>query len=1458
MNRFKVHALLWLMSFVLMTPAFAQDKPLQILFLGDNGHHQPALRFKQFAPVMRERGIELTYTDKLKDLNEKTLNQYAGLIIFANHDNIAPEQEKALLAYVESGHALIPLHCASYCFRNSDAFVKLVGGQFQRHGTGVFRTEITMPEHPIMKGFKGFESFDETYVHTKHNEKDRTVLEVRVDGEGREPYTWTRTQGKGRVFYTAWGHDERTWGNPGFENLVERGIRWSVGQDPSIVPSFVDKPEMTKIAADAPKFEYVEAEVPFYNPRGGRNDPIKKIQQPLSPEQSAKHISVPEGFSAKLFLSEPQLTGKPITMNWDEKGRLWVSETVDYPNELQREGEGRDRIRIYSDTDGDGVADKAVTFIEKLSIPTSLTFCRGGIIVHQAPHTLFLRDNDGDDVCDEKIVLFSGWGSGDTHAGPSNLHYGFDGWYYGIVGYSAFNGEVNGEQLRFSQGLYRFHVDVDKSNKPFVNKLEFLRSTSNNSWGVGFSEEGLLFGSTANGCPSVFCAIPNRYYERVRGWSAGVLPNITESNRFYPITENVRQVDWHGGFTAAAGHALYTARTYPPEYWNRTAFVTEPTGHLAATFVLSRKGADFQAKNSWNLVASDDEWVAPTMAEVGPDGNVWVIDWYNIIVQHNPTPVGYKTGKGNAYEIPLRDKTHGRIYRVVYEGGPDKAKNPARITKLDPKNTDQLIAALSSDNLFWRKHAQRLLTERGKADIVPQLVKLIGESKVDSIGLAPGALHAVALLGILPDANKSKEGLTAIESALKHKSPGVRRTAAFALPKTEQGAEILAKADLLKDRDAQVRLGALLAVADMPAAKTAAAEIVEALDDAEVVNDPILRDALTAAAGAHSSQFLAALGKRDKSAAWSPDQIEIVARVAEHIGRTGDVEQVSKLIASLKELSGDGAATIIGGLARGWPKDGKAALTPADEQALQDALKVLPAGARSQLISLGMRWGSKAIEQQAGEVVSALFAVINDASADTPKRLTAAKELVEFRFDDSEVIEKLLAMIGPQTEPEFATGLLAAISGSEASEGAKLLIAKLPSLTPTAKPAALRTLLSRANWTGEFVAAAARGEASLNDLSLDQKQSLANSRDRRLAETARRLLEKGGSLPNADRQKVIDELLPLTKMTGDPALGKQVFVKQCAKCHMHSGEGTKIGPDLTGMAVHPKHELLVHLIDPSRSVEGNFRVYTVALNDGRITTGLLASESKTTIEIVDSEAKRQVVQREDIEELTVSPKSLMPEGFEKQVMPADITNLLEFLTQRGQFLPIPLGKAATVVSTKGMFFDPEGLGERMVFSDWSAKTFEGVPFQLVDPQGDKVPNAILLFGPEGINAPKMPRRVTLPCNSSAKAIHFLSGVSGWGSPYGEKGSVSMIVRLKYEDGKTEDHELKNGEHFADYIRRVDVPNSKFAFNLNGRQLRYLAVFPQRPDVISEIELVKGSDRSAPIVMAVTVESAKKE
>jgi putative heme-binding domain-containing protein len=873
------------------------------------------------------------------------------------------------------------------------------------------------------------------------------------------------------------------------------------------------------------------------------------------------------------------------------------------------------------------------------------------------------------------------------------------------------------------------------------------------------------------------------------------------------------------------------------------------------TFLLSPQGSDFKSASPVNLVASDDEWAAPIMAEVGPDGNVWVLDWYNYIVQHNPTPAGFQTGKGNAYETDLRDRKHGRIYRVAYRG---ETAKPGRKT-LAGASPAELVAALKDGNAFWRRHAQRLLIERGSSDVVPELLNLVKDGGVDEIGLNPGAMHALwTLQGLKALDGRNAAALNVVQGALKHPSAGVRRNAIQVLPPSAESVSALARSRVLDDSHPQVRLAAILALADQPPSREAGALVAPLIARDELNQDRWLADATTSAAAVQVAAVLPALGQLENQDLGERG-LGIVSRASEHWARgKPSAAEVENAVQGFARMNPKTAEAVLAGLVKGWPKDHQIQLSAAGEQRVVALLERLPAGSKGALIRLGSAWGSRALEGYSAKVVSDLLEVAGRSTDSEEGRLAAVKELISFRANDTDVVGKILGLINAQSTPSLAAGVVDSLGGSSADGLGPALVERLASFTPAVRGVAIRVLLSRPETAGSLLDAIENRDLQLGELKLDQKQALAAHPNKALAERAKKLLAAGGGLPSPDREKVLQELLPLALKSGDARAGKEVFKKNCSKCHMHSGEGEKIGPDLTGMAVHPKEEMLTNVIDPNRSVEGNFRVYTVSLKDGRTISGLLAGESKTTLELFDTEAKKHSVLREDVEELIASNKSLMPEGFEKQINPTEMAHLLEFLAQRGKFVPLDLRKGATVVSTLGMFFDPEGVVERMVFDDWKPKTFEGVPFQLVDPQGDKVPNAILLNGPEGKMAPKMPKSVSLACNAPARAIHLLSGVSGWGFPIGEKGAVSMIVRIHYADGETEDHPLRNGEHFADYIRRVDVPGSKFAFDLQGRQLRYIAVNPKRPEVIQTIEFVKGADRSAPIVMAATVETRDKD
>ncbi|MCU0324457.1 MAG: ThuA domain-containing protein [Spirosomaceae bacterium] len=807
-----------------------KGRRIEILFLGDNGHHRPIERIPSLMAALGPKGINFTYTDKLEDLNTKTLNKYDALMIYANWDEIKPEQEKALLDYVASGKGLLPIHCASYCFRNSAEYVKLVGGQFWRHRMDSIRTETVQSNHPIMQGLKPFTAYDETYLHSQL-QPDNNVLavrEIKADqfndkpNTKTEPYTWTRTHGKGKIFYTAYGHDERTWNKEGFQDLIYNAILWTINDE-----------ALTAYKARNPKpFEYREAKLPNYEQRPG----IQYQQLPLSPEESMKHIQVPVDFNLELFAAEPNVM-HPIAMTWDEKGRLYVLITKDYPNERKPNG-GSDYILLCEDTNKDGKADKFTRFAEGLSIPTGMVFANGGLIVSQAPDMLFLLDTDGDDKADVKKTLFTGFGTFDTHAGPSNLHYGFDNWIWGCVGYSGYKGKFgNADSLKFGQAFFRF--------KPDGSQMEWMTSTSNNTWGFAFNETNDVFGSTANNSHGWYMAIPHRYFNSANGVDNG--SRSTDTHRdMKPITSKVRQVDAFGGFTAAAGHNFYTARAFPKKYWNKIAFVAEPTGHVLHQNNMVKKGTDYGDVESFNLMAGADEWFSPVFAEVGPDGAVWVADWYSFIIQHNPTPKGFTNGDGNAYETDLRDFTHGRIYRVSYKEAPEY--KPIALSK---NNANELLTNLKNDNMFWRMNAQRLIVERGQKDVVPRLIEYIKEQSIDQVGSNPAAIHSLWAL-------KGLNALTTeiIEIALKHPSADVRKNGVLVMDNDANSVSLILKNKLLNDREPLVVLNSLLVFSKSPLNADAEKAFFDRMEKSDETNDRWLPDAFACVLTANGGKLM--------------------------------------------------------------------------------------------------------------------------------------------------------------------------------------------------------------------------------------------------------------------------------------------------------------------------------------------------------------------------------------------------------------------------------------------------------------------------------------------------------------------------------------------------------------------------------------------------------------------------
>jgi putative membrane-bound dehydrogenase-like protein len=941
----------------LQSPSPSQSRT-RVLFLGDNGHHVPWKRAQSLQMPFAKHGIDIFYTDSRDDLNDQELNRYQAIMLYNNHTTVSRPQLNALMKFVADGGGLVVLHCASASFGNSEEFIRLVGAAFKSHGTGTFGVTRVAADHPVVKDVPTWESWEETYVHTKHNPIDRTVLEVRRDNGHDEPWTWVRTYGKGRVFYTAWGHDERTWMQPGFQQLVERGVRWTIGGQ-----------ALTQVANGGLKMMDLEVPLPTYKkpptPWNVLDTAITTAQAALPTPQSLALQTLRPKFTVRPFAYEPMI-GNIVDFAWDARGRMWAVETNDYPNTVLPDSiPGGDRILILEDNDRDGMADKVKVFAKGLNLATSIVFANGGVMVGQAPHMLFYRDTNGDDVADEKKILFSGWPRTDTHGAISNLRYGFDNQVWGSVGYNGFRGTVGPstyDRGQFGSGYFRLPVDA--------SNLEYVARTSNNTWGLGITEDNFIFGSTANSRPSNFVHIPLRYY-RAMGMRDTVLPDITDRYDIFPVTQAL-QVDQFGKYTAGSAHEMYTARAFPREYWNRTAFVAEPTAHLIGMFDMTDNGSGFRAKNRWNFMASRDEWTAPVQVKVGPDGAVWVSDFHTLVAQHNPTPRNMKgccvTGPGQAYETPNRDRLHGRLYRISYDSA--KAAPPMRLDNATPA---QLVAALRNDNLFWRLTAQRLLVERKKTDVVPALIALANNQSVDSLGLNVGALHA---LWTLHGLGMSGEALATARKALYHPAASIRRAALMMLPRDESllseifaagilpdrsspwTVEYTVPTSVLQDADAHVRLEALLVLAEMPGSPRSAAAVGDVIMNPDNARDAWIPDAVAMAGAKQGAEFLTALVKRRMPANDSLSMAGIrrsVQKLARFHAATGDLGVSVGLVALVPDAPAVGAA-IVNGIAQGWPEDRPPLIASADRLALQTAAR----GANAELMEafgrLAARW----------------------------------------------------------------------------------------------------------------------------------------------------------------------------------------------------------------------------------------------------------------------------------------------------------------------------------------------------------------------------------------------------------------------------------------------------------------------------------------------------------------------
>ncbi|MEO6036495.1 MAG: PVC-type heme-binding CxxCH protein, partial [Verrucomicrobiota bacterium] len=778
---------------------------------GPDQHDHPRF-LAEGKSLLNERGAKadggMAFPSATQLENTDVLVMYA-----AEAGTISPEERVNLEKFLKRGGGMVVIHDA-VCGTDPQWFKTIIGGAWEHGHSKWYEGDVSLyvqdHSHPITKGLSNFDLDDEiyydlhlmpeakilvsSYAPDKRNTRDGKMLPSVYEIvpqmwvyektlEGGAPY---------RAFVSIPGHNHKTFELPHYRALLLRGIAWAGKRD---VDSLCDREELASL---------------LY-PEGG----------PTAPEKSAALIKIHPDFNLNLVAAEP-LIEKPISLDWDAAGRLWIAETPEYPNGLkiaahkdspEKENRpARDRISILEDSNGDGLMDKKTVFFEGLELVTSLVFYKDGVIVSQAPDIYWLRDTDGDGKADKKITLFTGFGTKDTHAVISNLRWGLDGWIYATVGYSRgdiYSGDRKTHFGNISDGVIRF--------RPDGSAIEQFSSKGSNTWGVDVAPDGEVFFSQANGNHVDHVVMPESALARGRLEGTTSFKVIEDHKSSLPIRDYKKQayvqIDWVGGFTAAAGACIYNGGAWPEKY-NGTFYVTEPTVNLLHQDMLKPDGASFTASRDSErakeeFIASTDLWFRPVHSRVGPDGALYVLDFYNQAAVHNDTR-GPQHGANNAAVRPDRDHFFGRIWRMQHKE-PKKFEMP----NLAKASAVQLVKALEHPNGWVRNTAQRLLIEQFDPSPSAEIV-----AALQALALNPSASDSARILAFWAREIAGGPGLNDLEflaKGLSDPSANVRKNVAhicssFPAGKSETGTAELS--DALEKNifapDARVQLEALM------------------------------------------------------------------------------------------------------------------------------------------------------------------------------------------------------------------------------------------------------------------------------------------------------------------------------------------------------------------------------------------------------------------------------------------------------------------------------------------------------------------------------------------------------------------------------------------------------------------------------------------------------------------------
>ncbi len=928
-----------------------------------------------------------------------------------------------------------------------------------------------------------------------------------------------------------------------------------------------------------------------------------RARSPVSPQESLAHFVVAPGLKIELAAHEPNVVD-PVAIRFDEDGRMWIVEMRDYPNGIPGK-KGGSRISVLQDADNDGFFETATVFAEGLPFATGLQPWKGGVFVTMAGRVAYMKDTTGDGKADVNETWYTGFAEGNTQLRANHPTLALDNHIYvanGLRGGTIVDARrPNAAPVSISGMDFRFD--------PLTRKFESVSGAG--QFGLAFDDYGNRF-VCSNRNPAIHIVLEDRYLKKnplvaVDAVSHDVAKAGDES-RVFPITNVWTTSNLHAGqFTAACGLAIYRGDALPAEFYGNI-FVCEPTGHLVHREIMKPHGVTFTSQPApprngegdgmqVEFLASRDEWFSPVNLETGPDGALYVVDMYRAVIEH---PEWMPEELRKRPDL-MWGNDRGRIYRIV----PQDFRRPPQ-PNLSGVSSDTLVEHFAHPSAWWRETAARLLLERQDKTIAPKLASIVGVHR--------SPLARIYALRVLEGLKTITEGV--LIKSLQDDEPRVVEQAILAVESSAAGAELrlYPTSNLCGHPDARVRFQARLTT-EQPSLKP-----------------PIDRweqYAMLIAAGDRGGSLLAKVVKsRNLLDDRIPDSERLVADLA-------------RLAAASPKASQQAIAL-------------KATLAPNDYQRL---------GLTAFLEEAAKRGASvdelkAALDEDQRREVDFTFKLSKMDATDTdesePDRCEAV-DLLAFSDDAAQVLGPL-ALDDPSQKVR-AHAVTALRRGSDIRPW-RALLEGFSSESPALQRAILDGVFADTERTRLLLDEIAGKRIAATALDANRIKLLVNHRDEAIRERSITLFAE--AVPT-DRREALTKYQSALSLAADPSRGRVVFKKQCANCHRVAGVGIDVAPDISDSRERSAEQLLTDIIQPNRAIDSNYFSYTAVATDGRVYTGILTTETSTSVTLKQAEGKIVTLRRAEIDDLHSDGVSLMPDGLEKLIPPQDMADLISFV-----------------------------------------------------------------------------------------------------------------------------------------------------------------------------------------------------